>query len=201
MKFSIWVKIRNVSFRIAWHLLFRKSFNHWGKSSDILYPLMLDGTQYMKIGSKVKIRYGAWFLCLKVENYDPVFEIGDGSYIGNHAHFACVKSLYIGKNVLIADKVYIADNTHEYKDVSNPIIKQAVSFRNRVEIGDGAWIGENVCIIGSKIGKNSVVAANSVVTKDIPDYCVVAGSPARILKKYDDVSKKWIRVNDERNEK
>ena len=63
-----------------------------------------------------------------------------------------------------------------------------------VSIGDGSWIGENVCILGANIGKHSVIGANSVVLQDIPDYCVAVGSPARVVRKYDFETKKWVTV-------
>lgn len=58
-------------------------------------------------------------------------------------------------------------------------------------IGNVAWIGENVCIIGASVGKNSVIGANSVVTRDIPDFCVAVGSPARVIKKFDFSDECW----------
>ena len=64
-------------------------------------------------------------------------------------------------------------------------------------IGDGVWLGENACVIGVSIGKNSVVGANAVVTKDVPDYCVVAGAPAYIIKRYNFEKKEWCKTNKE----
>ena len=101
------------------------------------------------------------------------------------------KKIIIGKKVLTADKVYISDNLHSYEDVTIPIIDQKIKQINHVEIGDGTWIGENVCILGVKIGKNCVIGANSVVTKDIPDYSVVVGSPAVIIKKFNITANRW----------
>jgi acetyltransferase-like isoleucine patch superfamily enzyme len=68
---------------------------------------------------------------------------------------------------------------------------QPVTFTRKVEIGSGSWIGENACIIGAKVGENSVIGANSVVTKDIPDYCVAVGIPARVIRKYNREKKVW----------
>ena len=68
-----------------------------------------------------------------------------------------------------------------------------------VEIGENSWIGENVCVIGCKIGRNSIIGANSVVTKDIPSYCVAVGSPARIVKRFDLGLNLW-RKSDEKGD-
>ena len=74
-----------------------------------------------------------------------------------------------------------------------PVKYQPIKQLNEVYIGDGCWIGENVCIIGASIGKNSVIGANAVVMKDIPDYCVAVGAPARVIKKYDFDLQEWIK--------
>ena len=84
---------------------------------------------------------------------------------------------------------------HLFEDISIPISQQKCSTAEIV-IEDEVWIGANVVVTaGTRIGKHSVVAAGSVVTKDVPPYCVVAGNPARILKKYNEESKEWVRVN------
>ena len=66
---------------------------------------------------------------------------------------------------------------------------------NEVLIGEGSWIGENVCIIGASVGKNSIVGANSVVTNNIPDYCVAVRAPARVIKRYDNKDNQWVKNN------
>ncbi len=71
---------------------------------------------------------------------------------------------------------------------------QGVTQKRDVVIGNGSWIGEHVCIIGASIGRHCVIGANSVVTRDIPDYSVAVGSPAIVIKKYDFNLNKWIKV-------
>jgi len=126
-----------------------------------------------------------------IENTIPELIINEDTYIGHFCHIVSVKSVKIEKKVLIADKVYISDNLRGYKDIKTPIIDQPVAFKGSVIIGENSWIGENACVIGSKIGKHCIVAANAVVTKDIPDFCVVAGAPAKIIKKYNPKTKIW----------
>ena len=66
---------------------------------------------------------------------------------------------------------------------------------SKVIIGEGSWLGTNVVVVGKvSIGKHCVIGANSVVTKDIPDYSVAAGIPAKVIKKYDFEKKEWVRV-------
>ena len=97
----------------------------------------------------------------------------------------------------MADKVYLSDNLHSYLNIDLPVIDQQIQQTNPVLIGDGAWIGENVCVIGASVGRNSVIGANSVVTKDIPDYCIAVGSPAIIIKRYNADTKQWCKTDKE----
>jgi acetyltransferase-like isoleucine patch superfamily enzyme len=69
---------------------------------------------------------------------------------------------------------------------------QGATDNGPITIGEGSWIGRN-CLVYASIGKHSVVAANSFVNKDVPDYCVVAGNPAKIIKRYNPETKTWQR--------
>ena len=118
--------------------------------------------------------------------------IGKNCELGYNNHITSIKSVTIGDYVLTANNVYISDNIHEYLDVTKPVIQQPIRFKGAVNIGDGVWIGENACIIGVSIGKNSVIGANSVVTKDIPDFSVAVGAPAHVIRKFDAELQKWV---------
>lgn len=111
--------------------------------------------------------------------------IGRGSEIGERCRISIANSLNMGEKVLLSPNVYITDCDHEYRNLEVPIIDQGVVQRGQtVSIGDGSYIGINAVIVGNvKIGKHCVIGANSVVTKDVPDYCVAVGSPARVIKK------------------
>ena len=104
------------------------------------------------------------------------------------------------KSVLTEPDNYFSLYDHCYTDPDKPIIIQGAYKPNNnghdeMIIGEGSWIGTHCVIIGDvHIGKHYVIAANSVVTKDVPDYCVVEGAPAKIIKKYDFETKKWIRI-------
>jgi acetyltransferase-like isoleucine patch superfamily enzyme len=121
--------------------------------------------------------------------------IGSGTYIGRFCHIYATAEITIGTKVLMADKVYIADNLHGHADITVPVIDQPVQQTNPVAIGDGAWLGENVCIIGASVGKNAVIGANAVVTKDIPDYAVAVGAPAYIIKRFDNNLQQWRKTD------
>jgi acetyltransferase-like isoleucine patch superfamily enzyme len=177
-------------------ILFAKSFRQFGKNSRIYFPLQINGRSNISIGINVTIAYKTWLAALSLTGASEcILEIGDGSAIGNFNHIYSTKKIIIGKKVLTADKVYISDNLHSYEDITKSIIDQPIKQIGEVIIGDGTWIGENVSIIGSCIGKNCVIGANSVVTKNIPDYSIAIGNPAKIIKRYNNELGQWERTN------
>jgi acetyltransferase-like isoleucine patch superfamily enzyme len=100
----------------------------------------------------------------------------------------------IGNNVVLGIGSQVLGLTHDFEDIEIPIKDQGVSG-TKVIIEDDVWIGGNCVIIqGIKIGKHSLVAAGSVVTKDVEPYTIVAGNPARPIKKYDFDTKIWIKI-------
>ena len=162
----------------------------------IYNPLKINGHQNIAIGENVTIQYKTWLAAMPLTgNPNPILIIGDGTSIGHFNHIYATSSIEIGKKVLTADKVYISDNLHGYENINLPIIEQAIKQTSTVIIGDGSWLGENVCVIGAKIGQNCVIGANSVVTKDIPAYCVAVGSPAKIIKRYNFDTHAWEKTS------
>ena len=121
----------------------------------------------------------------------------DNVEIGHHSTIAAHHHIVIGKGVLTGPHVFIADYNHDYHDINLPIWKSGefAEENSEVVIGEGSWLGTNVVVVGNvHIGKHCVIGANSVVTKDIPDYSVAAGIPAKVIKKYDFEKKEWVRV-------
>lgn len=119
--------------------------------------------------------------------------IGDRTRIGIGS--VLIGPVKIGNDVRLAQNVVMSGLNHGYEDISVPIHKQPVTTKPIV-ITDETWIGANVFIsAGVTIGKHCVVAGGSVVTKDVPDYTIVAGNPAKIIKRYNFESKAWERVD------
>jgi acetyltransferase-like isoleucine patch superfamily enzyme len=126
-------------------------------------------------------------------------KFGKGVDIGSMSTISCMNKIHIGDDVLTGPHVFIADHNHEYKDIASPICKQGVRMKegDEVIIKSGCWIGTNVVIAGNvHIGKNCVIGANSVVTKDIPDYSVAAGSPCKVIRKFNFETGEWERTNE-----
>lgn len=180
--------------KIIYYCINYFNFKYIHPNSRILFNVRVNGKKYIKIQNGCVVQRQGWLLALKIDNVDPILTIGEGSAIGDFCHITAVNEVVIEKNVLIANKVYISDNVHSYDDIQIPIISQKVKFVNKVFIRQGAWIGENVCIIGASVGKNSIVGANSLVLNDIPDYSVAVGIPAKVIKKFNFETNKWERV-------
>lgn len=119
--------------------------------------------------------------------------IGDETTLGMSN--VLIGPVTIGKQVIIAQNVVISGLNHNYEDINQPIQTQGVRTAP-VLIEDECWIGANAVITaGTTIGKHCVIAAGAVVTKNVPAFSIAAGNPAKVIKKYDQDQKAWIRVN------
>lgn len=118
--------------------------------------------------------------------------IGSRTFIG--LSNVIIGPVSIGNNVIMAQNVVLSGLNHGYKEVNMPIRDQPCTTAEIV-IGDDTWIGANVTITaGVTIGRHVVIAGGSVVTKSVGEYCVVAGNPARVIKKYDSNLGQWIKI-------
>lgn len=184
-----------------WDVLVRRPFYHrrfglFGKRSVLIKPLMIDGARQIYIHDEVIIKHGGWLAAVPLTGASTCqLRIGKGAVIGNFNHIYATRSIIIEDEVLTADKVYISDCAHGYEEVNTAILKQNIVQLKDVVIGRGAWLGENVCVIGASVGRGSVIGANSVVTHDIPDYCVAVGAPAKVIKRYNHTTKQWEKIS------
>lgn len=196
MKYSSYNRIKKYLYKKIFTLLYSSNFKYYGSKVSIIFPDTMNGEEFISLHSNVVIEKGSWLLAHKQDDVIPELTIFEGVNIGRYSHIVALQRVVIEKNVLIADKVYISDNIHQYTDIILPIKNQRIEFKKEVYIGKNSWIGENVSIIGASIGKHCVVGSNSVVTNDIMDYSVVAGIPAKYIKRYDLQTKKWKKTND-----
>ena len=130
-----------------------------------------------------------------IEDYavinNGVGEVNIGANVRVGIGSVVIGPVEIGSEVIIAQNVVISGLNHGYEDIDMPIRLQPVSTRTIV-IEEECWIGANAVITaGTRIGKHSVVAGGSVVTKDVPPYAVVAGNPAKVIRQYDANDKTW----------
>ncbi len=175
--------------------LLRGDAGHIGKSSLVYPPFHSWDIKSVYIGDNVNIFAGGWIQTVPEYGQDklePELKIGNGTYIGHRCHIIVCDQMTIGKDVTIADNVYITDNLHGFEDITMPVMPQPLKVPGPVVIEDEVWIGERVCIMPNvTIGKHSIIGANSVVTKNIPEYCVAAGVPAKVIRHYNKDKNEW----------
>lgn len=159
------------------------AFASFGTRSVLEPPVRLAGEHAIAIGSDVFIGADSWLQTHNAEQ--TVLEIGDGTRIAGHCVLSAARSIRLGRRVLFARGVYIADHTHAYDDAGRPVLEQGFTRVEPVEIGDGAWLGENVVVgPGVTIGRGAVIGANAVVLDDVPSFAVAVGAPARVVKRF-----------------
>lgn len=121
------------------------------------------------------------------ESFIPEVIIGKECNFGDYLHLTCINKITIGDNVLTGRWVTISDNGHgetDFESLQVPPIKRQLSCKGSIEIGKNVWIGDKVTVLsGVKIGDGAVIAANAVVTKNVPSYTIMAGNPAKIIKR------------------
>ena len=151
--------------------------------------LALSGDEYIKIGGFFHagrmFRIEA-FDSYGVQKFTPSICIGDHVHILNYCHVGCIEKVEIGDGTIIGSKVLIIDHSHGAVDASEseirPLERPLVS--KPIKIGKNCWLGDGVCIMpGVTIGDNVVVGANAVVTHSFESNVVIAGIPAKIIRK------------------
>lgn len=152
---------------------------------------------YMRIGNRVLIERNVRLDVPLVPVKDEVaIVIDDGAVLGQRVTILAINRIHIERNTIFAASVLVTDHNHSFDDVNLPISQQGGTKGGTVRIEEGCWIGFGVAIIASEgdlvIGKNSVIGANSLVTRSVPPYSVVTGNPARVVKHFDLAQGKWL---------
>ena len=140
---------------------------------------------FMKKMGKVRIYEGTTIW------YPYRIEIGSHTTLNEFVYISGYGGISIGSGVRIGNRTTILTSDHFYEDPDVPIYQQGITTKGGVKIADDVFIGANVTVLdGVSIGTHSVIGAGSVVTKDVPSYCVAAGNPARVIRRIDETEKK-----------
>lgn len=185
--FGIMPKLRALRSHFYTGMISRR-FASIGSNSLIAHPVQkISGHQYISVGEGTQIAHHATLTAWPSEEHpSPELRIGAHGCLNAYIHISAANCIKIGDNLLTGSNVLIVDNAHGASRRTlmdlHPIARP-LSSKGAVTIGNNVWLGNNVCVMpGVTIGDGVIVAANSVVTHDIPSYSVAAGVPARVVK-------------------
>jgi len=166
-----------------------KAFREFGAGSVMTFPQgSVFGQEWITIGRDTliaeRVTVSAGLMPGHNLGPDTVLSIGDRCVVGRGSHIVAHQRIDIGDDVYTGPYVYITDQNHGYSDPLTPIGRQ-MPVNKPVSIGAGSWLGAGAIVLpGTQIGRNVVIAAGSVVRGQVPDRCVVAGVPARIVRQH-----------------
>jgi acetyltransferase-like isoleucine patch superfamily enzyme len=166
-----------------------RAFRRFGRGSIMAFPPgSLFGEGGIEVGEDTLIGQQVSLSAGTLPGQDlfslTLLTIGDRCVIGRGSHIVAHQSVEIGDDVWTGPYIYITDQNHGYEDPDTPIGRQ-FPVNRPVRIGSGSWLGAGAIVLpGANIGRNVVIAAGSVVRGTVPDHCVVAGVPARIVREY-----------------
>jgi len=172
--------------RLIVRLLRRRYLTRYGRR------LKLDGICFigphvtLEIGKTARVELGRWSWVghgTKIRCHEGVVSIGAKTVMGQECTISAYQHISIGRECVIADRVMLIDFDHGVVEVERPIREQGI-YKRDTRIGNNVWIGYGACILrGVKVGDNAIIGTSAVVTKDVPANAVVAGVPAKIIRK------------------
>lgn len=178
-------------------VLYKNRMIKCGKKSIIFKPLFWT-PEYVDCGHNVLVWPGSRLEAITEYNgtmFNPELKIGDNTSFQQNCHITFSMNLIIGKNVTVLFDVLITDIDHKYEMLDVNILNQPILVKT-TKIGDNCFIGSGAKIqAGTILGKQCIVGANAVVRGVFPDYCVIVGIPAKIIKRYDFNSKQWLKTD------
>lgn len=171
----------------------RRQFKSFGYNSMVCRSVKIKNGFNISVGYRTCIAAHTFIQCpnrkrlysiLKNSKFGSI-EIGDDCQIGEYNHITSINHIKIGNGLLTGRYVLISDNSHglmDGSDLDEMPDRRELSSKGKIIIGNNVWIGDKATILGNvRIGDSVIIAANAVVTKDVPSYAVVAGVPAKII--------------------
>ena len=173
-------------------ILYKPFMGRLNFPSYIGRPVYIHNFNKIFIGKNVRIFPN---VRLEVHGQNASLTIEDNVAIGQNVHITSGENLVIGSSTTILANVFITNIDHDYKEIDKHILDQEKIIKKTI-IGENCFVGIGAAIqAGTVLGKQCIIGANSVVRGEFPDYCVIAGSPAKIIKIYDLETKRWQKIN------
>jgi acetyltransferase-like isoleucine patch superfamily enzyme len=174
--------------RLLWRYLWRRLLTPAGRRWRTTGMLFLGRGLELQVGGAGEIRFGRFVWIgdgTKIRCHEGVVEIGDKTVFGQECTISAYQRVRIGEQCVIADRAMFIDFDHGVTEVDRPIRVQGIYKRDTV-VGSNVWVGYGACVLrGVRVGDNSIIGTNAVVTKDVPANAVVGGVPARVLRMRD----------------
>jgi acetyltransferase-like isoleucine patch superfamily enzyme len=171
--------------RLLWRYLWRRWLTTAGRRWTTDGPVFFGRRLELEISRRGRVRFGRFVWIgdgTKIRCHEGEVEIGPKTVIGQECTISAYQRVRIGEQCVIADRAMFIDFDHGVVEVERPIRLQGI-YKRDVEVGSNVWIGYGACILrGVRVGDNSVIGTNAVVTKDVPANAVVGGVPARVLR-------------------
>lgn len=163
-----------------------------GHRSKIYRPRLIEGAAWIRIGERSVVRENSWLSVVGPNEGRPRLVIGDGVYIGRHACITAFEMVEIGDGSVLSEHVYIADSSHGLDPLGGPIMRQPLESKGPVRIGKNVFLGYGCRVLsGVTLGDHCVVGTNAVVNRSFPAYTMLAGAPAKPVKRYDVEARQW----------
>lgn len=165
--------------------------------SDVVLklPRRIEGARYITVGDRLVLCEHSWLAAYDEfggRSYQPRICIGGDVTITRYACITAINLIEIGDGCLFSEHVYISDHVHEHDPLAGLLVKQPLHSKGPVRIGRSCFLGYRVAVLpGVDLGDHCVVGAHSVVTRSFPAYSMIAGSPARLIRRYDPETSRW----------
>lgn len=169
-----------------------------GPHTTVGRPRRINGAEFVSVGSRVRIGGNPMIAAIGEyagERFRPEVIVGDDVYIGPNLYLVCVSQVVLGKGCVLSENVFLSDVSHGMSPTDGLIMEQKLIPGGAIEIGDHSFVGFRASIMsGVRLGHHCIVGANSVVTMSFPEYSLVVGNPARLVKRYSLETQRWERV-------
>ena len=171
--------------RLLWRYAWRRALTRAGRRWQTDGPVFFGRDLQLQVGRQGRLRFGRFVWVgdgSKIRCHEGTVEIGAKTVIGQECTISAYQRVRIGEQCVIADRAMFIDFDHGVVEVDRPISLQGI-YKRDVEVGSNVWIGYGACVLrGVRVGDNSIVGTNAVVTRDVPANAVVAGVPARVVR-------------------
>lgn len=177
-----------------------RTFFIFPSAKIVRFPIRIRGRKFMEVGENFTTGFNCRLDAFPIDAKGKIITIGNNVQINDYVHIAGIQDIVIKDNVLIASNVFITDHNHgNYsgfnQDSPLSIPSERKLYSDSVIIEKNVWIGEFVTILpGVQIGEGSIIGTMSVVNKNIPEYSIAVGSPAKVVKRFDFKQNEWLSI-------